>query len=84
MIVQESAQGMTQAKGARKCQQHLTHPQQDDRISTRKSIDQRHVLWSHNIIRPKYTRYLKTAQGEASYINRLRDFLANLLANQQP
>ena len=33
------------------------------------AIDQKTRLWSHNIIRPKYIRYLKAAQGEAGYNN---------------
>ena len=74
MIVQESAWGMTQVKGSEKVPMTPTMPtarQQDlnqERPSTRTSSQE------SQHISAKYTRYLKVAQGEVSYINRLRDF----------
>ena len=74
MIVQESARGMTQVTGSEKVPTTPTTP-----TARRQDLDQNvHRpelrLWSHNIFRPKYTRYLKTAKGEVGYVNRLRDF----------
>ena len=74
MIVQESAWGMTQAKGARKLQRPLPRPQQDDRISTRNIHRPETRLWSHNIIWPKYTRYLKLLKGKPVTLTDLRIF----------
>ena len=74
MIVQESARGMTQVTGSEKVPTTPTTP------TTRRQDLDRNVhrpelrLWSHNTFRPKYTRYLKAAQGEVGYVNRLRDF----------
>ena len=74
MIVQESARGMTQVTGSEKVPTTPTTPtarRQDlDQIVHRPELR----LWSHNIFRPKYTRYLKAAKGEVGYVNRLRDF----------
>ena len=74
MIVQESARGMTQVTGSEKVPMTPTTP-----TARRQDLDQNvhrpelH-LWSLNTFRPKYTRYLKAAQGEVGYVNRLRDF----------
>ena len=74
MIVQESARGMTQVTGSEKVPTTPTTPtarQQDlDQNVNRSELR----LWSHNTFWPKYTRYLKAAQGEVGYVNRLRDF----------
>ena len=51
-IVQESARGMTQVKGVRKCQWHPPRPQQNGRISTRNVHWPETRLWSHNTFRP--------------------------------
>ena len=74
MIVQESTQGITQVKGSEKVPTTPTTP-----TARRQDLDQNvhrpeFCLWSHNTFRPKYTRYLKAAQGEVGYVNRLRDF----------
>ena len=74
MIVQESARGMTQVTGSEKVPTTPTMP-----TARRQDLDQNvHRpelrLRSHNIFRPKYTRYLKAAKGEVGYVNRLRDF----------
>ena len=74
MIVQESARGVTQVTGSEKVPTTPTTP-----TARRQDLDQNvHRpelrLWSHNIVRPKYTRYLKAAKGEVGYVNRLRDF----------
>ena len=74
MIVQESARGMTQVTGSEKVPTTPTTP-----TARRQDLDQNvHRpelrLWSHNIFRPKYFRYLKAAHGEVGYVNRLRDF----------
>ena len=74
MIVQESARGMTQVTGSEKVPTTPTTP-----TARRQDLDQNvHRpelrLWSHNIFRPKCTRYLKAAKGEVGYVNRLRDF----------
>ena len=74
MIVQESAQGMTQATGSEKVPTTPTTPTANDRISTRNVHRPELRFWSHNTFRPKYIRYLKAARGEVGYINRLRDF----------
>ena len=64
MIVQESTRGMTQVTGSEKVPMTPTTP-----TARRQDLDQNvhrpelH-LWSHNTFRPKYTRYLKAAQGE--------------------
>ena len=74
MIVQESAWGMTQVKGSEKAPTTPTTPtarRQDldqERPSTRNtSLESQHIL-------DRYIRYLKAAQGEIGYNNRLRDF----------
>ena len=73
MIVQESAWGMTQVTGSEKVPMTPTTPtarRQDldqERPSTRNTLESQHIS-------AKYTRYLKAAQGEVGYVNRLRDF----------
>ena len=73
MIVRESARGMTQVTGSEKVPTTPTTPtarRQDldqERPSTRNTSESQHIS-------AKYTRYLKAAQGEVGYINRLRDF----------
>ena len=74
MIVQESARGMTQVTGSEKVPTTPNSP-----TARRQDLNQNvHRpelrLWSHNIFRPKYTRYLKAAKREVGYVNRLRDF----------
>ena len=69
MIVQESVRGMTQVTGSEKGQRHPPRPPQDDRISTKNFHRPELRFCSHNTFRPKYTRYLKAAQGEVGYIN---------------
>ena len=77
MIVQESARGMTQVTGSEKVPTTPTTP-----TARRQDLDQNvhrpelHAR-SHNMFRPKYARYLKAAQGEVGYVNRLRELLAN-------
>ena len=65
MIVQESARGMTQVTGSEKVPTTPTTP-----TARRQDLDQNvHRpelrLWSHNIFRPKYTRYLKLLKGKS-------------------
>ena len=73
MIVWESARGMTQVTGSEKVPTTPTTPtarRQDldqERPSNRNTSESQHIS-------AKYTRYLKAAQGEVGYINRLRDF----------
>ena len=81
MIVQESARGMTQAKGARKCQRHPPRPQQDDRISTRNVHRPETRLWSHNTFRPDTLGTLKLLKGKPVTITDLgifSQFIGNL------
>ena len=73
MIVKESARGMMQVTGSEKVPMTPTTPlarRQDldqERPSTRPASEPQRIS-------AKYTRYLKAAQGEVGYVNRLRDF----------
>ena len=74
MIVQASAWGMMQVKGARKCQRHPPHPQQNDRISTRNVHRPETSFGKSQHISAKYIRYLKLLKGKSVTITDLGIF----------
>ena len=76
MIVQESAQGMTQVKGARKCQRHPPCPWHNDRILIQKRPSTTATVCGvHSSFgRTKYTRYLNCFSGKSVSVTDLGIF----------